>query len=421
MVAAAAVLMLAPPGAAGAATWSPPERVTGSMSGPTCCPGFGFSDAGNGLAVFTTQSIESHTSGALTGTWYVRRNAAGDWSFRVLQPGHPEAFRTLEQRVTADGRVLVFGTRVRFRPYRDRPTGLALRRGRLTDTGLKVDSTELLRKGAPPSYDFAANESGDAVVAWAVKKGKHRGVFVRRASGGGEFGDVVRLAERFGRVQVAVGRNGHAVVAWARGTRLYARIAARGGGFGERLGLGHDGTLHALAAGPSGQILMARVRPPISRAKLIATITGPGGNPSEVHVLSGPDRNLYVAPPLALFDRAGRGLVAWTDQGTHVATLNGGDPRIEPIQPAGVVRDMAVGPAGGVALALSAGDALYVASRGRAGDFAPAELAAPAGDPIDGAAVAFDPLTAQPNVLHLRYVGEGEPIDEAYVVAREPG
>lgn len=425
LAAALAVLALALPAAASAATWTAPELVAGNMVVPTCCPGFGFSNAGNALATFTTQSTEPHTSGAFSGTRYVRRNAAGDWHSRALQPGNPRAFRPVEQQVTAGGRVLVFGALVRYRPYRDHPTGLAVRHGRLTSIGLKVDSTEVLRTTATRWFDFAANASGDAAVAWSVMKGRHRGVFVRRATGAGAFGRVERLAERSpapASLMVAVGPNGHAIVTWSRGTRVYARVAARGGEFGERYGVGHEGASGALAAGPRGEILMVRVRPPIEKAKLVATFTGSNGSPSKVHVLAGPDPNLYRVRPLVEFDRAARGLVAWTDESAHVATLTGGDPRIEPIQPGGLVRDMAVGPAGGVALAVAGpDDALYVARRGGAGAFAPAEQAAPPGAFIGDASVAFDPLTAEPTVLHLRSVGQDEPVYDAYVVERSGG
>ena len=418
------VLAVALPASAGAATWTEPELVASHLSAPTCCQDFGFSTAGNALAVLTTQSTESHTSGALTSTRFITRAASGEWSEVVEGPGYPRTFRAQEQRVTTDGEVLLFGTPARFKPYRDRPTGLAVRHGRLTASGVTFDSTEVLRKKAVKAYDFAANAEGDAVVAWGVREGKHRGVFVRRSYDAGEFGEVKRLTRRapgYGSVLAEVGRGGHTVVTWSRHGKVLARVAGPGRAFRPRIGLGPSGAYSALAVGPVGQVLLARVRPPIGEAKLFATRSGPSGSGGKTDVLAGPAKNLYNAPPVVTFDRAARGLVAWTDTQAHVATLTGGDPQIEPLEPDGLVNDIAVGPDRRVAILLgTAAGAGYVALRGPSGPFAPGERVTPDGVG-PGGSIAFNFLTGEPVVLYLTNVVSGEPIDDAYVVERQPG
>jgi hypothetical protein len=433
-LAAALTLAVALPAGAGAAIWTAPERVSDEMSAPGCCRQLQFSDAGNGLAIFTTNATESHTAGALAGTRFLTRDPAGGWSERATRAGARRAFRTLGQRVTADGQVLIFGTPVRFRPYRDHPTGLAVRHAHLTASGLTVDSTELLRKGAAPTYDFAANETGDAVVAWAVRKGKHRGVYVRRAKSAGEFGRLKRLTTRtprFGSVLAAVGRNGHTVVAWERRRHLYVRIARLGAAFESRVDLGRRGLSSTLGCGPRGEVIVATLRRagPFRDFKdtLDATLTGPmGASPSRTQ-LAGPSDDVYARRSLVTFDRRGRALVVFPNHdATHVATFDGGAPTIQTIQPNGDPIALESGPDGQVGVLTATytpnlGNRLYVALRRPDGSFEPGEPVTPY-ELIDGAALAFDPLTDEPTVLYLVWLNPGDaPIDAAYVVRRSPG
>jgi hypothetical protein len=228
-------------------------------------------------------------------------------------------------------------------------------------------------------------------------------------------------------VTAAVGRGGHVLVTWLHGGRVRGRIARPGGGFGPVLDLGPDGR-HYIAVGPKGRVLVATLhRVARFRDTLEVTLTGPMGAAPVTTRLVGSSESVYGVSPISRFDRAGRALVAWTDGGdTHVATFAAGPPTVETIEPAGVLDAMEVARSGRVALALRAptqpsGEGEFVALRGRSGSFGQGEQATPGELRPEGASLAFDPLTGEPNLFYLQREVEDEPIDGAYVVERNGG
>lgn len=431
-----ACLTLAAPASAIAATWSAPQTLGTTLASPFCCGQPGFARDGTGAAVLVEHAFGEHSGGGVVRTHFLTRAPGGPWIDHPRRAGRRRQFDVEHVQVMSDGGLLLLGEGLIFNDDPAVAEGglfqferLTAEFGRVTPGGVTIEAGQVLFEGpAPNSYDFASNAAGDAVAAWGVRHGRGKGVYMRRLGGDHSCGPRRRLTTRPGVASVAagVGPGGQAVVTWTHGGRLLGRMAGSGERFGPVIDLGPEG-YRRIAVGRRGRLLLA-LRHPVARytATLDVTLTGPMGAAPETTRLLGASKDVYGGP-IPLFDRAGRGLVAWTKgERTQVATFAGGAPAVETIEPRGVVHSMDVSRSGGVALALVAATRPssyggFVALRGPSGGFGAGELATPEIPWPDGASVAFDPLRGEPSLFYLQRESEDEPVDGAYVVERQGG
>jgi len=424
---AASVVALAIPTAAQAA-WSAPESLTGGVSEPSCCGDLAFASDGRGAALWSEHSQEAHTNGTYTGFHMPTRTAGGSWLAHTHRP-HGAAVEPLTFSLAGDGGLVLFGLRL-SQPgsEQQRTAGLAARFGHLTSSGITiVDTQRLLGRRTFDSPEFAANAAGEAVAAWAVRNSSSGprprvkpGVYVRLRRAGGRFGKVRRLAHRppvFSFLTAAVGERGDTAVVWRRGGKILARVAPPGGDFGKRLLVGAGKGRPSVAVGPQGQVVVAWMTRTRADSVPLATMRGADGDFRAARPLGGSADGF--ARLVTLVDRAGRGLVGWRSASdsphAHVTTLGAGRPQnVDLPSGAATVDDLALALDGRVA-AVATGAGVYVRTRSASGSWDENEQASPSSS--DGASVAFDPLTGQPNVVYQVPI-PGEPTESTFAVAR---
>jgi hypothetical protein len=430
---AATVLTLAVPAAA-RAEWTAPEALSGGISEPSCCGDLEFASDGRGAALWSEHSQESHTNGRYTGFQMPTRTAGGSWFAHSHRPHGAAAVEPLRFSLAADGGLVLFGLRLSRPGYvNQRTTGLAARFGHLTASGITIKHTQrLLRSRTFDSPTFAANATGDAVAAWAVRNASsgprlrvQEGVYARLRGAGGRFGKIRRLARRpsaFSFLTAAVGARGDVAVVWRRGGKIFARIAPQGGDFGKRLLVGAGKGRPSAAVGPHGEVVVAWTRKVVDEDRLRAAVREPGHDfVRETRI----NWSAHRAPLVTAFDRSERALIGWQSsvQGhpveqeviAHVTMLGAGPPQTVTMPSDGPVVDIAASRDNRVAAVVVGPTGVRVALRSASGSWAPLELASTAR--ADGASLAFDPLTGQPNVVY-QVPQPGEPTESAFAVER---
>jgi hypothetical protein len=285
----------------------------------------------------------------------------------------------------------------------------------------------------PPAIALAANPRGLAVVAWLELRRDARGhcvnqqvvrAAVRRP--GGRFGAPVTLAvgasSGVGSFAASVDERGEVLVAWRHGQSLQLRIRSRTGRWGATRSVvigPMDSMTAVLADDGSACLAWTRFVPAGGgeNARIVgAAVRSPRGTWSEstleratwpVRLVDRPERRVVRLV------RRGRGAIAaWTHwTGDHLQVLTGSlaDGRFgvagvaTPTGDDDALADLAVGPAGRVALAVTA-NASEVPSgplvlQGGASGFGSPEPVGALDASVDGAALAYDPASAAPTVV----------------------
>jgi len=432
IAAVAAVAVLAPAAARGAG-WTAPQMLSSASGAPSGTPTLAFDARGWAFAAWADR-LGGHRSASRppAASRFRPQRVAPDTGEEVLEGAPPAPV------VDAAGGVVAIQQR-RLGPA----CGLATRFA-LTPRFGKVDGTFAPGQTAwtvyshtePPAVTLAGDARGLTVVAWLGIERDTRGrcerpvsasvrVAVRRP--GASFGPLATLAHHVSTQSIAsaVDAHGGIVLAWRTGHAIAVQMRSPSGVWDRvrrvsagvvtslALSTAPDGTSYLLwtgrAAGASldTRDVSAAVLPAGSTRITTRTLDH-GIWPNHLFTLPA-----HFAVRLALLRRGA--IASWTSwDGAHlrvqVATATGAGFRgAQQATPAGqdwAMGDLAVGPAGQPALALTSGAVEtaagpFVALGSAAGAFGTPEALGTGTAPVAGEALAFDPRTGRPTLVWI--------------------
>ena len=229
------------------------------------------------------------------------------------------------------------------------------------------------------------------------------------------------------RALLVIGPAGHVLAAWTRGQRIEARLRTPGGHWGRVHSIEPRGpvpeALHG-AVGADGRAIVARGATKTREGEpgqwRFRTATTRSGERWATHSLESFTHAQVAAPATALpiFDAAGTGRVAWTGRaggGVAVKVAHADSTHVEalPVSRPVAVDDFALSRTGELALTFSPptpgqgpGPGPFVTTAPRGARFgAPADVGAPDSAPLQGARLAFDPVSARPTVAWTAIAG----------------
>jgi hypothetical protein len=216
---------------------------------------------------------------------------------------------------------------------------------------------------------------------------------------------------------LAVGPRGHVLAVWMRKGRLEARMRTPAGRWGAIRAIGLAGpppaAVHAAVA-PDGRAIVAwgavtgaEDQPTRWYFRAASTRSGASWRTARLEAFGGETGPLAPASALPAFDARGRGLVVWAGAAAvKIARPDG--RRLQSLAVGGpvAVDDVAVSRTGEIAFAFSAptpgqgpGPGPFVAAAPANGAFGvPVDVGAEGTAPLQGAQLAFDPVTGRPTV-----------------------
>jgi hypothetical protein len=401
----AALAVTAAP-AHGAPGWSTAAVVEAGALGPT-----GLTFAADGTGVMTWEGfVQGHQpSGKLTAL--ALGAPAGAWSRGPDLPGVTWGL----------ARVHVVGSRTVMAGMRAYAFA-AYNRARwevVTATGLLDGSFGPVSAVARPVtwVGSAAGGDGEVLAAWVTRD--DAALYVERLLPAPAAPR--RLAsKRVGLPTVAIGPRGHVLVAWIRDGGIEARLRTPDGHWGGVHSSAAGGplpeALHA-AVGADGRAIVAwgatKIREGEPGQWRYRTATTRSGERWATHALESFTHTAFVRPATALpiFDAEGVGRVAWTgralgDPAVKIARADGTDVQAVDVTPPVAVDDVALARTGELAVVFSAptpgqgpGPGPFITTAARGGRFGAAvDVGTAATAPLQGAKVAFDPVSGRPTV-----------------------
>lgn len=439
--------LLAVPSSAAAATWSPPQLISGAHTfvDPAAMVA---SPDGHALAAWRFQDGLGNAGLAGASSASRRPGQAAFDSQRALVQRARLDRRNLEAVAAFARRRAIVATTSQAGSSPLQPTRLEVRFGRTSGTFERpVTIRRVGRSARIADVALSINARGDAALAWFEDRGVRTDrVYVALRRAGAAFGPPRRLATgRVRGVGTAIGDGGDVLVAWdARGV-LRARFRPRG-----------RSSFRATQTIRSEDAYFAEMRPvvtPNGRAVLAwsAQFLSEGGSAGPIFFQaavqpSGATRFRRAAlldrlegtegegrPIDAAVDSTGVVAIAWSGgvprQVRVVRIGAGGTPGpaagVSPPGTSALLSDLATGPGGRLIAVWDAGidggESLVTAAvaPGAGAPFGPPEAVSPAGYGDRGGRAAFDPVSGRATVLFAgRPVVSGPPSQETVTYAQ---